>query len=126
MGWSEPLTTPLTLRSLVPDSYGLLPDSCSSLSLVAARPSCPSLKAMTIGQLSAAIALGAAVGIASASCARANAHTSVDVDTLYIGVAAAHGSAAYFRGVALAIDRLNAERPSATHPFALRMPSMAQ
>ncbi|MFL5614491.1 MAG: branched-chain amino acid ABC transporter substrate-binding protein [Gemmatimonadaceae bacterium] len=81
---------------------------------------------MTIGQLSVAIALGAAVGIASSSCARANAHTSADADTLYIGVAAAHGSAAYFRGVELAIDRLNAERPSASHPFALRMPSMAQ
>src|SRR3954471_23912382 len=81
---------------------------------------------MTIVQLSVAIVLGAAVGGASTSCSRASAHTSTDTDTSYIGVAAAHGSLAYFRGVELAVERLNATRPSATPPFALRMPSMAQ
>lgn len=81
---------------------------------------------MTIGQLSAAIVFAATVGVASASCSRASARTSTESDTLYIGVAAAHGSPSYFRGVGLAIDKLNAERPSASPPFALRMPSMAQ
>src|SRR3954469_4768858 len=81
---------------------------------------------MTIVQLSVAIVLGAAVGGASTSCSRASAHASTDTDTSYIGVAAAHGSLAYFRGVELAVERLNATRPSATPPFALRMPSMAQ
>jgi branched-chain amino acid transport system substrate-binding protein len=81
---------------------------------------------MTIGRLSAAIALGAAIGVASASCSGANAHMSSDTDTVYIGVAAARGSAAYFHGVELAVARLNAERPSASHPFGVRMPSMAQ
>lgn len=81
---------------------------------------------MTLGPLTVAIALGAVVGVASASCSRASAHTSTDTDTLYIGVAAARGSAAYFRGVELAVARLNTERPTDSRPFGLRMPSMGQ
>jgi branched-chain amino acid transport system substrate-binding protein len=47
-------------------------------------------------------------------------------DSLYIGVAAVRGSVEYFRGVQLAIDRLNADRPRNTRPLALRMPPDSQ
>jgi branched-chain amino acid transport system substrate-binding protein len=81
---------------------------------------------MTVGQLIAAIAVGAAVGAASTSCSRANASTIADSDTLYIGVAAARTSPTYFHGVQLALDRLNAERPRGSRPFGMRMPFMGQ
>src|SRR2546423_13631025 len=81
---------------------------------------------MTVGQFVAAIALGAAIGVASASCARTPAYAAGTPDTLYIGVAAARTSAAYFRGVQLALDRLNAEKPLGTAPFGLRMPPALQ
>ena len=81
---------------------------------------------MTVGQFVAAIALGAAIGVASTSCARTPAYAAGTPDTLYIGVAAARTSAAYFRGVQLALDRLNAERPVGTPPFGLRMPPALQ
>jgi branched-chain amino acid transport system substrate-binding protein len=47
-------------------------------------------------------------------------------DSLYVGVAAARGSVEYFRGVQLAIDRLNADRPAGARPLALRMPPDSQ
>jgi branched-chain amino acid transport system substrate-binding protein len=47
-------------------------------------------------------------------------------DSLYIGVAAVRGSVEYFRGVQLALDRLNAERPANARPLALRMPPDSQ
>jgi branched-chain amino acid transport system substrate-binding protein len=43
-------------------------------------------------------------------------------DSLYIGVAAVRGSLEFFRGVQLALDRLNGERPRNARPLALRMP----
>jgi ABC-type branched-subunit amino acid transport system substrate-binding protein len=81
---------------------------------------------MNLGQLLAVIALGAAVGGVGASCSRASARMSETSDTLYIGVAAARSSPAYFRGVELALERLNAERPHGARPFGLRMPPAAQ
>jgi branched-chain amino acid transport system substrate-binding protein len=47
-------------------------------------------------------------------------------DSLYIGVAAVRSSVEYFRGVQLALDRLNAERPAGARPLALRMPPDSQ
>jgi branched-chain amino acid transport system substrate-binding protein len=47
-------------------------------------------------------------------------------DSLYIGVAAVRGSVEFFRGVQLALDRLNAERPATARPLALRMPPDSQ
>jgi branched-chain amino acid transport system substrate-binding protein len=47
-------------------------------------------------------------------------------DTLYVGVAAARANTAYFRGVQLALDKLNAERPSGTPAFAIRLPALEQ
>jgi branched-chain amino acid transport system substrate-binding protein len=81
---------------------------------------------MTVGQLAVAIALGASIGAASASCARTEARASGTNDTLYVGVAAARSSVAYFRGVQLALDRLNAERPRNALPLGLRMPPLVQ
>ncbi|MDQ3949145.1 MAG: branched-chain amino acid ABC transporter substrate-binding protein, partial [Gemmatimonadota bacterium] len=40
--------------------------------------------------------------------------------------AAVRGSVEYFRGVQLALDRLNAERPASARPLALRMPPDSQ
>jgi branched-chain amino acid transport system substrate-binding protein len=47
-------------------------------------------------------------------------------DSLYLGVAAVRGSVEYFRGVQMALDRLNAERPAGARPLALRMPPDSQ
>jgi len=49
-------------------------------------------------------------------------------DSLYIGVAAslAPSGAAYFRGVQLAVDELNASRPRGARPFAVRQPPAGQ
>ena len=49
-------------------------------------------------------------------------------DSLYLGVAAGRtaSTAAFFQGVQLAIDDLNAARPSGARPFALRMPPESQ
>ncbi len=47
-------------------------------------------------------------------------------DSLYIGVAAVRESEEYFRGVRLALERLNADRPSGARPLALRMPPDSQ
>ena len=65
---------------------------------------------------------------ASAGCVGSGAPSigSSSSDSLYIGVAAVRGSVEYFRGVQLAIDRLNAERPATARPLALRMPPDSQ
>lgn len=52
---------------------------------------------------------------------RAGASGGTSADTLYIGVAAAHATGGqYFRGVQLAVDRLNAERGAGRRPFGMR------
>jgi branched-chain amino acid transport system substrate-binding protein len=48
------------------------------------------------------------------------------LDSLYIGVAAVRSNVEYFRGVQLALDRLNADRPAGARPLALRMPPDSQ
>ncbi|MGH7720829.1 MAG: ABC transporter substrate-binding protein, partial [Gemmatimonadaceae bacterium] len=66
----------------------------------------------------------------AASCAPANPSNvgAEQGDSLYIGVAAAVTTATspYFDGVSLAVDRLNAERPSGSRPFAIRRPPSEQ
>jgi branched-chain amino acid transport system substrate-binding protein len=81
---------------------------------------------MTVGKLTAALALAAVVGGANTSCSHANAGTTTATDTLYIGVAATRSSPAYFHGVQMAIERLNAERQQGSRPFGLRMPPVVQ
>jgi branched-chain amino acid transport system substrate-binding protein len=69
-----------------------------------------------------------AIVLATVACSRGGGGSSPGIagDTLYVGVAAARGSAEFFRGAQLAVDRLNAERPSGARPLALRMPSDSQ
>ena len=81
---------------------------------------------MTVCRLITALAVAAVTGAASTSCSRASAHTSAESDTLYIAVAATRTSPAYFRGVELALQKLNAERPRAARPFGMRVPLLAQ
>lgn len=81
---------------------------------------------MNVGQLAAAIGVVAIAGAATASCSRASASTTASTDTLYIGVAATRTSPSYFRGVELALERLNAERPRGSRPFGLRLPPQVQ
>ena len=81
---------------------------------------------MTVCRLITALAVAAVTGAASTSCSRASARTSANSDTLYIAVAAARTNPAYFRGVQLALDKLNAERPSASRPFGMRVPLLTQ
>lgn len=81
---------------------------------------------MTVCRLITALAVAAVTGAASTSCSRASARTSADSDTLYIAVAAARTNPAYFRGVELALQKLNAERPRAARPFGMRVPLLAQ
>lgn len=95
-------------------------------SQVANRPCCPSLEAMTVCRLITALAVAAVTGAATTSCSRASARTSADSDTLYIAVAAARTSPAYFHGVELALQKLNAERPHAARPFGMRVPLLVQ
>lgn len=59
--------------------------------------------------------------LASTGCiGRADARQSGAADSLYIGVAAGHGNGEqYFRGVQLAVDRLNSERKPGSKPFAM-------
>jgi len=47
-------------------------------------------------------------------------------DTLYVGVAATRSNTDYFRGVQMALDRLNAERPTGARPLGLRLPADSQ
>lgn len=80
------------------------------------------------------LALGLSLPLlAAAGCGLGNASPIAGVtrsasDTLYIGVAAtaAASGAAYFQGVQLAIEDLNATRPAGTPPFGLRAPQKGQ
>ncbi|HKN68837.1 MAG TPA: branched-chain amino acid ABC transporter substrate-binding protein [Gemmatimonadaceae bacterium] len=81
---------------------------------------------MTVCRLITAFAVAAVTGAATTSCSRASARTSADSDTLYIAVAAVRTSPAYFHGVELALQKLNAERPRAARPFGMRVPLLAQ
>jgi branched-chain amino acid transport system substrate-binding protein len=81
---------------------------------------------MTVCRLITALAVAAVTGAATTSCSRASARTSADSDTLYIAVAATRTSPAYFHGVELALQKLNAERPRAARPFGMRVPLLAQ
>ena len=81
---------------------------------------------MTVGQITTALAIATAIGVSGTSCSRFAARASAGSDTLYVGVAAARSSVAYFRGVQMALDRLNAERPQGSRPFGLRMPASLQ
>ena len=81
---------------------------------------------MTVCRLITALAVAAVTGAASASCSRVSARTTADSDTLYIAVAAARTNPAYFRGVELALQKLNAERPRAARPFGMRVPLQTQ
>lgn len=74
-----------------------------------------------------ALAAVVALGASNASCgARHDSVRGAGRDTLYVGVAAARANMAYFRGVQLALDKLNAERPSGAPAFALRLPALEQ
>jgi len=81
---------------------------------------------MTVCRLTTALAVAAVTGAATTSCSRASARTGADSDTLYIAVAAARTSPAYFHGVELALQKLNAERPRAARPFGMRVPLLVQ
>src|SRR5436190_3904240 len=81
---------------------------------------------MTVGQITTAMAIALAISASSTSCSRFAARTFESSDTLYVGVAAARNSAAYYRGVQMALDRLNAERPHGSRPLGLRMPPEVQ
>ena len=81
---------------------------------------------MTAGQLLSAFATGAVLASASTSCSRGSSRSGGSRDTLYVAVAAARTSPAYFRGAQMAIDKLNAERPQHSRPFGLRMPPTVQ
>ena len=82
---------------------------------------------MTFARPVIALAFAAIVGALSASCGMGHqSHRGRGTDTLYVGVAAARANAAYFRGVQLALDKLNAERPSGAPPFAIRLPALVQ
>jgi branched-chain amino acid transport system substrate-binding protein len=74
-----------------------------------------------------ALAFLIALGALNASCgARPESHGGAGGDTLYVGVASARANLAYFRGVQLALDKLNAERPTGTPAFAVRLPALLQ
>ena len=60
------------------------------------------------------------------ACSRGAANTRATADTVYVGVAAARPNAAYFNGVQLALDRLNADRQPGTPPLGLRLPPDSQ
>jgi branched-chain amino acid transport system substrate-binding protein len=71
--------------------------------------------------------VGAIAGLAA--CAGGEGAPTLGVaasDSLYIGVAASRASLEYFRGAQLAVERLNAERPSDARPLAVRMPPDSQ
>jgi branched-chain amino acid transport system substrate-binding protein len=76
--------------------------------------------------LTAVLVAAATAGAASTGCARPAASSAHASDTLYIGVAAARGSLAYFRGAQLALDRFNGDRPTGSPPLALRLPPDSQ
>ena len=86
------------------------------------------------GRCSTSLVLGLGLPLlAAAGCGLGNASpiggaTRAAGDTLYIGVAAtaAASGAAYFQGVQLAIEDLNATRPAGARPFGLRQPQKGQ
>ena len=83
--------------------------------------------AMTRARPVIAIAILTALGALDASCGNSpDAHRAGASDTLYVGVAAARANVAYFRGVQLALDRLNSGRPTGTPALAIRMPDLVQ
>jgi branched-chain amino acid transport system substrate-binding protein len=73
-----------------------------------------------------ALAIVTAFGALSVSCGHRRDVRIGSRDTLYVGVAAARANLAYFRGVQLALDQLNTQRPSGTPAFAIRMPAALQ
>ena len=81
---------------------------------------------MTARHLTFALTVAATLGASTASCTHPDAEARTPGDTLYIGVAAARGNSAYFRGVELAISHLNAQRPAGAHPIAMRPPADSQ
>jgi hypothetical protein len=83
---------------------------------------------MSAGQLSSAVVVAALAAMAalSSACAPRNGGLRGAGDTVYVGVAAARTSLAYFRGVQLALDRLNADRPNGAAPLAIRLPPDSQ
>lgn len=79
------------------------------------------------------LALGLCLPLVALGCGLGNASPVAGLgrsagDTLYIGVAAAMtaSGAAYFQGVQLAVEDLNATRPAGTPAFALREPEKGQ
>ena len=68
----------------------------------------------------------ASLAVLSACRGRAATAPSSAADSLYVGVAAARANTDYFRGVQMALDRLNAERPKGARPLALRFPIDSQ
>ena len=81
---------------------------------------------MTIRHTAAVFVLAAILGAGSTSCDDTLRGPQSVADTLYVGVAATPGSAAYFHGVELALARLNAERPKDARPLGLRMPPASE
>lgn len=77
-----------------------------------------------IGRAIATLAIGCSV--AACTDAAVPSIGGAATDSLYIGVAAVRSSAEYFRGVQIALDRLNADRPAGARPLALRMPPDSQ
>lgn len=74
----------------------------------------------------APLLLSAVLALHLAGCADAGPTAAAAGDTLYVGVAAARASEEYFRGVQMAIDHLNAERPRGARPLAMRLPPETQ
>jgi branched-chain amino acid transport system substrate-binding protein len=81
-----------------------------------------------IGPLAARLAAALIVASSATACKGDGvpAIGGTSSDSLYIGVAAVRSSVEYYRGVQLAVDRLNVERPANARPIALRMPPDSQ
>jgi branched-chain amino acid transport system substrate-binding protein len=78
----------------------------------------------TLPSLLRTIAVASAVATQLAACAPAPATAAGDADSLFVAVAAIRraGTEAYFDGVQLALDHLNADRPDGARPLAMLMP----
>ena len=81
---------------------------------------------MSAGQLITALAAAAVLGAASSSCTADRTAGRSASDTAYVGVAASRANTPFFRGVQLALDKLNAERPAGSPPLGLRLPPDSQ
>jgi branched-chain amino acid transport system substrate-binding protein len=79
-----------------------------------------------VRRVGVAVILACAVGAVGCAESGAPPIRIVRSDSLYIGVAAARGNVEYFRGVQLALDRLNADRPARARPLAMRLPPDSQ